>query len=64
MCGRYSLYADMEKIKEQFDVQIVSNVENYSPNFNIAPAQPLLDRTEQAVKNLEKTTKKGKKSSK
>ena len=27
-------------------------------------AQPLLDRTEQAVKNLEKTTKKGKKSSK
>ncbi|MEK4523508.1 SOS response-associated peptidase [Psychrobacillus sp. FSL W7-1457] len=42
MCGRFSLYTDMEQIKEQFDVQFVSNEEDYYPNYNIAPSQSVV----------------------
>ncbi|MER2261883.1 MAG: SOS response-associated peptidase family protein [Psychrobacillus sp.] len=42
MCGRFSLYTDMEQIKERFDVQFVSNEEDYYPNYNIAPSQSVV----------------------
>lgn len=42
MCGRFSLYTDMEQIKERFDVQFVSNEEDYYPNYNIAPSQSVI----------------------
>ena len=42
MCGRFSLYTDMEQMKERFDVQFVSNEEDYYPNYNIAPSQSVV----------------------
>lgn len=42
MCGRFSLYTDLEQIKEQFDVQVGISEEDYSPSYNIAPSQSIL----------------------
>lgn len=36
MCGRFSLYANVKKIKEAFNVD---EVEGYGPNYNIVPSQ-------------------------
>lgn len=42
MCGRFSLYTNLEQIKERFDVQVVSNEQSYYPSYNIAPSQSIL----------------------
>ena len=39
MCGRFSLYTDIEKIKEQFKIQNSDSIPN---NFNIAPTEAAL----------------------
>lgn len=42
MCGRFSLYTNLEQIKEQFDVQVGISEEEYYPSYNIAPSQSVL----------------------
>lgn len=42
MCGRFTLFADYEKILERFDVDVAFDKENYSPNFNVAPSQSVI----------------------
>lgn len=40
MCGRYTLLADELKIRQRFDIPY--EIDNYHPNYNIAPSQQVL----------------------
>lgn len=40
MCGRYTLLADEMKVRQAFEIEHV--IEDYQPNYNIAPGQNVL----------------------
>lgn len=50
MCGRFTLYTDIEEIKERFDIQ-GSFDEEYQFNYNIAPSQSVLSVINDGVRN-------------
>ncbi|CAK6473407.1 SOS response-associated peptidase [Peribacillus castrilensis] len=50
MCGRFTLFTDIEEIKERFDIQ-GSFDEEYQFSYNIAPSQSVLSVINDGVRN-------------
>lgn len=50
MCGRFTLFTDIEEIKERFDIQ-GSFDEEYQFSYNIAPSQSVLAVINDGVRN-------------
>lgn len=50
MCGRFTLFTDIEEIKERFDIQ-GSFDEEYQFSYNIAPTQSVLSVINDGVRN-------------
>ncbi|MFK9117126.1 SOS response-associated peptidase [Peribacillus frigoritolerans] len=50
MCGRFTLFTDIEEIKERFDIQ-GSFEEEYQFSYNIAPSQSVLSVINDGVRN-------------
>lgn len=50
MCGRFTLFTDIEEIKERFDIQ-GSFDEEYQSSYNIAPSQSVLSVINDGVRN-------------
>ena len=50
MCGRYSLFADFQKIEERFG-EATFEVEEYEESYNIAPSQMILSVVNDGSKN-------------
>ncbi|TDL91872.1 SOS response-associated peptidase [Vibrio vulnificus] len=50
MCGRFTLFTDIEEIKERFDIQ-GSFDEEYHFSYNIAPSQSVLSVINDGVRN-------------
>ncbi|KOR78611.1 SOS response-associated peptidase [Peribacillus frigoritolerans] len=50
MCGRFTLFTDIEEIKERFDIQ-GSFHEEYQFSYNIAPSQSVLSVINDGVRN-------------
>ena len=50
MCGRYTLFTDIEEIKERFDIQ-GSFDEEYQFSYNIAPSQSVLSVINDGARN-------------
>ncbi|WP_057913645.1 SOS response-associated peptidase [Peribacillus muralis] len=50
MCGRFTLFTDMEEIKERFDIQWSSDAE-YSFSYNIAPSHSVLSVINDGTRN-------------
>ncbi|WP_026689594.1 SOS response-associated peptidase [Alteribacter aurantiacus] len=42
MCGRFTLYADPDFLKEQFDLENEEVLKEIEPRYNIAPSQDIL----------------------
>lgn len=50
MCGRYSLFADFQKIEERFG-EATFEMDEYEPSYNIAPSQQVLTVINDGSKN-------------
>ena len=50
MCGRFTLFTDIEEIKERFDIQGSFDLE-YQFSYNIAPSQSVLSVINDGVRN-------------
>jgi putative SOS response-associated peptidase YedK len=50
MCGRFTLFTDIEEIKERFDIQGLFD-EEYQFSYNIAPSQSVLSVINDGVRN-------------
>lgn len=50
MCGRYSLFADFRKIEDRFG-EATFEIDEYEPNYNIAPSQQVLAVINDGSKN-------------